>query len=238
MFYNQSATAPVAPSRLNFVFNKWDTDYSKVTTNLEIKPIYEESTEGLIFELTDYGYMVTDYVGNSSEVVMPNYMNNISVNEIGSNAFEYSTITNIRFSNNLIKINDYAFNGAASLTSLNFPVSLIEIGSRAFADCTSLTSLTIPAQIIGDSAFHGSANITDIVLLDTVKTIKAYAFYNNSDLINLTIPSSVTTIEAHIFSWCQKLTNVFTENANVTRLQEMLNTSGYIYAKNAKVVGK
>ena len=39
---NQSATAPEAPTKEGFEFKGWDVDFNNVTSNLTVRPIYEE----------------------------------------------------------------------------------------------------------------------------------------------------------------------------------------------------
>ena len=41
---NGAATAPVAPAVEGYRFVKWDTDFSKVTKDLLVKPVYEKVT--------------------------------------------------------------------------------------------------------------------------------------------------------------------------------------------------
>lgn len=43
-----SATAPQAPELENYRFVKWDTDFTKVSKNLLVKPIYEKITEDAV----------------------------------------------------------------------------------------------------------------------------------------------------------------------------------------------
>ncbi|MGM9974306.1 MAG: S8 family serine peptidase [Clostridiaceae bacterium] len=49
---------------------------------------------------------------------------------------------------------------------------------------------------IGEGAFAGRTDITEVDLPDTLKTIKAYAFLNTG-IKNLTVPKTVTTIEEY-----------------------------------------
>lgn len=58
-------------------------------------------------------------------------------------------------------------------------MDVVEIENRAFRDCSGLTgALTIPSsmKIIGEEAFLGCSNITDILIPESVEEIKSNAF--------------------------------------------------------------
>ena len=59
--YGTAAEAPVAPSVNKYKFSEWDTDFSCVTKNLIIKPIYVPNTYTVTFN-TDGGTEIDDVV--------------------------------------------------------------------------------------------------------------------------------------------------------------------------------
>jgi len=64
--YGSAATAPTAPTIDKLVFSKWDTDFSKVTENLSVRPIYVPNTYTLRYD-TDGGTSIASqeyYVGD------------------------------------------------------------------------------------------------------------------------------------------------------------------------------
>ena len=64
--YGSEAEAPTAPTINKLVFSKWDTDFSAVTENLSVRPIYVPNTYTLSFD-TDGGTSITAqeyYVGD------------------------------------------------------------------------------------------------------------------------------------------------------------------------------
>ena len=76
-------------------------------------------------------------------------------------------------------IEDWAFDGCASLTSVMIPDSVDYIGDEAFRNCTSLTSVTIPDSVryIGVDAFNDCDQLTAIVQPDSYA--EAYCWEND-----------------------------------------------------------
>jgi len=74
----------------------------------------------------------------------------------------------------------------------------------------SATSYTVPSSVttIGEYAFTGSFNLTDIIISDNVMTIDSSAFSECGNLKNATIGNGVITIGEGAFRWCDSLENV------------------------------
>lgn len=97
----------------------------------------------------------------------------------------------------------YKSNGDGSCT-------VIGIGT-----CTD-TQLAIPSEspdletvtVIAESAFDGCAQLTSIVLPDTIKSIGARAFSDCQKVVSINIPDTVVLIGAHAFSGCLSLKRI------------------------------
>lgn len=89
---------------------------------------------------------ITKFIGNSSNVVVPTYINDTVVSVIGNRAFENCTgLKNITLTNGYIEtIENGAFFNCIGLTSVVIPDSVQNMGAETFAGCSNLASLTIP----------------------------------------------------------------------------------------------
>ena len=177
---------------------------------------------------------ITKYIGESTEVRIPDKIEDYPVTRIGEGAFHScSDLTSIKIPSGVTNIGDVAFYHCYSLTSITIPAtvtsiemgvfyecvnltsivlpsSVKSIGEYAFGECSGLTSITIPSSVtsIGDSAFVLCSNLTSITILSGVTSIGEFAFERCSSLKSITIPSSVTSIGMYAFYGCSSLTNI------------------------------
>ncbi|MCR4658507.1 MAG: leucine-rich repeat domain-containing protein [Lachnospiraceae bacterium] len=72
------------------------------------------------------------------------------------------------------------------------------------------TSYSMPAEVqkIGEYAFWGANNLTDVSISKTVKTIPEYAFANCGGLTNVVLPYGVQSLMAYSFADCNSLRNI------------------------------
>ena len=159
-------------------------------------------------------------------ITLPN-----SIESIEREAFSYAkNLSQLNFSTNLKKIDDYAFSHCDSLKEVNIPDGTVEIGAAFiscsslerihFPDsitklgsmygCTSLNELHLPCNVtyICNSAFSGCTNLRNITLPANLKEIGEYAFGGCTMLDNVTIPDSVETIYRGAFSNCKNLKTI------------------------------
>ena len=131
------------------------------------------------------------------------------------------------------KINDYAFNYYDGIESISFPDALQSIGKEAFYQCSNLKNALIPDSVtsIGESAFAfcnlsyvripggvktiadkafgwNGDNLTCIEICEGVEYIGKYAFYANEKLKELKLPKSLIAIDDFAFGLCQNLQSV------------------------------
>lgn len=197
------------------------------------------------------GFMMLDdmldiYLGEESDVVIPD-----GVAKIGPNSFAGAAeqLTSVTIPDSVTAIEEGAFYGCVNLTSVVIPDSVQTIGSGAFQDCSSLVEVTMPQRFLASSedCFSGTPWLTaylsehtvqagadfvvegtrlndyqgaggDVVIPDGITVIGKNAFKECDNLTGVTIPDSVTTIESGAFMDCLRLTQV-TIPDSVTEIQ-------------------
>ena len=183
--------------------------------------MYSDSTKNILMA----------YIGNSSNVTIPNW-----VTTIGSHAFQNCTgLTSLTIPKSVTSIGDYAFSGCTNLSSFTIPTSVQHIGISAFYNTPyynnasnwvdgvlykdncllgveSSLSGSYPIQrntrIIAGGAFTYCIGLTSVTIPKSVTFIGDYAFYGCTGLTSVTIPKSVTSIGGYAFYNCTSLTSV------------------------------
>ena len=159
------------------------------------------------FELDDNGtgYVITDYVGDEAELVVPDEYDGLPVTGIASNAFELNKqLIVVIIQDGVTSIGEEAFRQCSKMTSVTIPDSLTSIGSGAFEGCWGLTSITIPDSVtsIGADAFYECSSLTSVTIPDSVTSIGDRAFYDCNSLASVSIGNGVTSIGYKAFYGC------------------------------------
>ena len=136
------------------------------------------------------GIMLTKYIGNDKDVVIPATIEGEPVIRIGAFTFDGTKIvTNERA--------DFI----REITSIIIPDSVEIIDNHAFAGCDSLTEIIIPPSVtsIGTGAFY-STGLISATFTNSDMTIESGAFANSSELKSITFPEGITKIDDSAFS--------------------------------------
>jgi hypothetical protein len=154
------------------------------------------------YNVIDGGIVVTGCVDEcSSDLVIPEEIDGLTVIGIGSSAFENLAIESLILPDSLEAIDSYAFR-FNSLTSISIPNNLSNISVSVFS-YNKLTSLVIPNNVIsiGIAAFSEN-ELTELVLGQGLESIGSYAFADN-ELTTISIPNNLTSIGEGAFRYNQ-----------------------------------
>ena len=173
--------------------------------------------------LDDGTVEISKYIGSDKEITIPDTIDGKKVTSIGNYVFENCIgLESITIPENITNIEHMAFHYCTNLESINVDVnnniySSIdgvlfnkEQDKIIFFPYNKSDSYEIPDSVtsIGDMAFYGCHNLTNIIIPDSITSIGNWAFKNCSSLTNITIPNSVTSIGERAFSECANFTSI------------------------------
>lgn len=118
--------------------------------------------------------------------------------------------TSFAVPDNVIKIENYAFENNNTLTNLKLSDSVTSIGEYAFSQCSSLKSITLnnTLSIIGAGAFYSCRNLESIMIPDSVTEIGFCAFQTCENLQRIKLSRNMTSLSEGMFAHCSGLTEV------------------------------
>lgn len=222
------STLSIAATRTGYEFGGWYYEPSLITPfsgrmsgedfTLYAYWVGETKTNEFEYKIDGSIATITKFIGDSTDVVVPTYINNAIVSAI----------------------DDGAFQNGMGLTSVIIPNSVQSMGSATFAGCSNIESLTIPfvgaksgvqstdseiysfGYIFGmteyDNSYccyqhtkydNGKSRADCYYLPKSLKTVNVsggeildYAFENCTYIENISVPDSITQIGESAFSGC------------------------------------
>jgi len=179
---------------------------------------------------------ITKYVGTDKFVVIPEKIDDYTIQVIGVEAFfdnqqvEYiivpDTVTefqkqafsccyalkDIDMGNGVTTIGNWVFYDNPSLKSISFPASVTTMGRGVMQHCVNLEHFGYPinweeANSYGE-VFKECSKLTQIDVPEGTVLIPNYAFANCPDLKKITLPEGLERIYHHAFSNCTGLTEM------------------------------
>jgi hypothetical protein len=220
--------------------------------------------------VTNIGFAAFANCTDLTEVSFPK-----SLTTIGIGAFNgCSSLTNAIFASTNVEIGDYAFQGSSltnemlrdlgcylwvnnngTLTITGFGgwgnvtipdtihgLKVTAIGDSAFSGANNLTNVIIPDSVtsIGDAAFQRTS-LANVFIPDSVTNIGEFAFANCNNLTSVTIPKGVTSLAVGVFYSCSSLTNVVIPDSLTAigdnTFEECLNLTGVVIPNGVTSIG-
>lgn len=172
------------------------------------------------FDVTDGKATVTEYVGSSDAVVIPETMGGVAVVSIAKNAFSGKNVRSVLVPDSVKAIEKSAFAGIKNLASMRLPFvgdgdKNTYFGYIFGADTYDKNATKVPASLevlvfgdgaeeISDNAFAGCKTLSCVILPDSVKRIGNFAFYECYDLVYVNL-GRVKSIGDYAFGYCSSL---------------------------------
>ena len=190
------------------------------TTSVEETTIFvEESTthndtteptvipEGLIYIKHTNSTIIVDYIGNNSDLIIPDTIDGLSVTTIGESAFkDCSNLNSITLPKSISKIEAWAFQNCTGLDS----VKIFDIKSWCKIDFINTYSNPL---YYAENLYLNNELIEDLIIPSGVSTISDFSFINGS-FYSVTLPKSIKSIGAWVFEDCTGLDSVYISDVN------------------------
>ena len=179
---------------------------------------------------------ITDYIGTSEHVLIPDTIDGLPVTALGHRAFYEKTVTTVVVPDSVTEIGAACFSGDNYLVSLklpdglkrlppaslescmrlydfDLPQSLEKIYSSVFEFNYYLTHLTLPSSLteieqLNFIGLYGLQSAEEIILPEGLKTVDPFAFHYDYDVKRIVLPEGVETIGAMAFAMCPNLTEI------------------------------
>ncbi len=188
----------------------------------------EKSNDEYKYQLYEDYVEITEYLGEKSDLVVPEELNGKPVTHIGESAFsDGEKLVRVDLPDSVVSIGENAFNGNEELVSVVMPANLTELGMGAFDGCTHLVQIDIPVGVtqikdntfneceslmkvtggegvtkIGMAAFNGCTDLQEITLYKGIESIGEQAFMDCISLAKIKLPSTLTDIGTEAYSGC------------------------------------
>ena len=185
----------------------------KTSNGLSAMCVVEIGSEGSASAESDFTYSynakgitITDYVGTSDRVVIPERINGSKVTAIGAGAFIDKTVIYVKIPDTVDMISEYAFANCYNLVSVTFGASLYQIDAYAFANCMNLAEISLPDGLarLGAGAFENCRALVSVKIPEQVRELSGALFKGCTSLAEVTVGSQVNSIANDAFDGCNE----------------------------------
>lgn len=210
--------------------------------------IFKDGESEFVVDDGTYRCGIKAYLGNDTNITIPDKINGIEVGSINERCFKNSNIESVTLPSSVTSIEQQAFYGCNNLKSINLS-NVKFIGTEAFTNCPSLTDnidlssvdwvaekglagtyfniVNLPnCTKTGENAFDSCK--AEEIIMNKATSIGAQAFYNCSNLKTLYIPNA-TGLANDNFNGCTNIKLIFAPKIKSLRLSIPSNVTIYAY---------
>lgn len=132
---------------------------------------------------------ITEYIGTSEHVLIPDTIDGLPVTALGHRAFYEKTVTTVVVPDSVTEIGDLCFSGDNYLVSLKLPDGLAELPYAALESCFRLIDFDLPQGLkkISASALQFNQYLTHLDLPGGLREIEPMNFIGLFGLESLTL---------------------------------------------------
>lgn len=170
------------------------------------------SEDGIAYRFEDDVAIVTGLAdAKTTEVDIPELVQDKPVAGIDENAFKGTEITNVYIPESVEVIGDSAFENCTKLRTVEFSGYFADLGLNCFKGCESLTEMYVPETytgVISQGTFEGCTNLEAVYIEYGNQAIEPGAFKGCENLAYIYLPVSVEIVFTQDF---KELENVVVE---------------------------
>ena len=162
------------------------------------------------FKLLNNEAIITKYVGEGGDVVVPESIYGCPVTKLEPRIFQYhSGVTSIKIAAKVTEIPDSFAYAASGVTEVTIPEGITIIKGSAFQYCDNLKTVNLPSTLehIESAGFESCKGLKNITLPEGLKTVGNSVFCA-SGIEEITIPASLESAGYHMFWQCHSLKKV------------------------------
>jgi hypothetical protein len=188
---------------------------------LGIEVSAEESGDFIYMLRYDGTASITNYIGNSPDVVIPETIDGLEVTELYGLAL-YDEVKTLYIPSSIKEISFYTFKYATGISEITVDTDseyfTTENGVLYNKQMTSLIrcpityegEISIPESVekICDSAYSHCTLITKVNIPKSVSVISEGAFYECSELTEINLPDNSIELGSSVFGYCTSLTSI------------------------------
>lgn len=199
-----TAETPPEVASINSFLGLYSRTKVYVTGEIDYKNAYAWKSFTRLYG--DYSFKADDIcyrVNGNNASVTRRYANDYMPSIYRDDVIIPGTVTYLGATYTVTGIGAKAFYNSFYLKSVDMPNTITYIGESAFF-VSAVEKLVIPNSVttIGPYAFYHCANLSSLILGESLESIGDYALYNNDKLESLVIPNSVRTIGQFAFESC------------------------------------